>query len=473
MAFKLNNLNEIIDEIEEFWSIIGIDSEEQNAEKAELDKRVIRVFTNYREALRTKSIELEQDISDVMQKHTELLETFDDTDSEIARIATRDDPQETLKERLEKVTQAYEKDKKRYQTLLEKVTYLKSEAARLFEILKIPVDERGEFGELDVKYSAAKIERLEAVVDDMQMDVQERRTKIVEANTQIASLSTELEIEIRNEIVVIFAENSLDNRTIDTVVQYAAELQDIKEERLRMITSMADEITRLWCTLEVDEKERQIFLSSHSTLSAKVVESCKQEIKRLHAMRRGRLPALIEQQDKQLDEYCMYLHRDRPELETSDNLDAVFDANDKELRKLASLQKVMEPFIEMISQREEMLREIDEVEAQITKSQGKYGAKADPKLEQLRRRLKTNLPKHEKRMLLSLIEFKEANGFDLEWDNEPYQTQLAHIMLSDIERKSARSKGRKKSLQTTREDVVGLKTARRRSENNKVASNGH
>jgi hypothetical protein len=133
----------------------------------------------------------------------------------------------------------------------------------------------------------------------------------------------------------------------------------------------------------------------------------------------------------------------------------------------------MEPILPLIQQREEALLEIQMPKTDQSKTQGK---KTDAKEEQRRRRLKTSLPRLEKKLFTVLIEFREVNGFDLEWDGEPYLGSLSNIILSDIELKAIRGKARKKSLQPKQVQggtVPPPCAVRRLSENMKMSFNMH
>jgi hypothetical protein len=87
----------------------------------------------------------------------------------------------------------------------------------------------------------------------------------------IATLSAELALEIPNQVVNVFATNSLSHGSIAQVTEYAQELQTLKDVRVDRILRMATEITRLWCLLDVGEDAWRELLRAHSTLSVLVI----------------------------------------------------------------------------------------------------------------------------------------------------------------------------------------------------------
>jgi hypothetical protein len=255
----------------------------------------------------------------------------------------------------------------------------------------------------------------------------------------IATLSAELGLEIPNHVVNILVTNSLSDEPIAQVTEYAHGLQTLKDVRFDQITRMATEITRLWCLLDVGEDAREQFLRAHSTLSAAVIESWAKEIKRLMFLRAQRLPALIPEKDVRIEQLLSMLHVIRLQAECGDDFQAIFDRNKEELKDLTELHRKMESFLELIGQKEEMLRELRTAKAE-------PGKKPDPKNEQKKRKMRALLPRLEKKLYLMLVKFREVNGRDFEWDAEPYINGLAHIILSEVELKAIRARAKKRGL---------------------------
>jgi hypothetical protein len=116
------------------------------------------------------------------------------------------------------------------------------------------------------------------------------------------------------------------------------------------------------------------------------------------------------------------------------------DRNEAELKYITELHRKMEPFLELIGQREEILLELHAAKADPRK-------KPDPKDEQRKRRIRALLPRLEKKLYLMLVEFREVNGRDLEWDAGPSINGFAHMILSEVELKAISARARKRSTQ--------------------------
>jgi hypothetical protein len=86
--------------------------------------------------------------------------------------------------------------------------------------------------------------------------------------------------------------------------------------------------------------------------------------------------------------------------------------------------------------------------------------------EQRKRRMRTLLPRFEKKAYLMVVEFRGVNGRNFEWDIEFCITGLAHAMLSEVEPKAIRARARKRSTQGKDHPAI---RSRRRSENNRMS----
>ncbi|KAH0789644.1 65-kDa microtubule-associated protein 1 [Histomonas meleagridis] len=359
MSFELSGLNNVIDEIEHLWDKLGLSSEEKNQEKGKLDFDVMKVFIDFKKSLEKRCLEIESQIKETISNHIKLLSSFPETEPIIQKLKSTQ--YEPTKPNLALVVRCYEEDKIKYQKILEKIEYLKSEVIRLFTLLEIPDSEKGEFSNIDnITFDSLTIQRLETYVTNLSQEASTRQKHMLEINSQISLLSTELELDIPNEIVNLFITNSLSTQSVMSVDSYLQFLEEKKSQRIVEITKMANEITNLWNILEVPEDTRNKFLQSHSTLGPSVLKSCVEEIERLKQIRNKRLPILIEIQRNEINELCSYLHLSS-QCTTSNDLEETFEANELEIKRLNNLRKKMEPFIEIITKREEMIEQINKI----------------------------------------------------------------------------------------------------------------
>ena len=177
----------------------------------------------------------------------------------------------------------------------------------------------------------------------------------------------------------------------------------------------------------------------------------------------------------------------------------LFNALDSELLHLKKVHIIALPIIELIDQRESIIKEYNEAmnpekkevekqenkteksskqkSSQESKKQGTKGgktskgskeektqsiqeqrklkrvegietAKKSLLLNKINRRHKCVLPRIERKLKLQLIEFKEQDGEDFIWGGKPYIDELQDITLTQIEIENAKKSSRKKSNAT-------------------------
>jgi hypothetical protein len=102
-----------------------------------------------------------------------------------------------------------------------------------------------------------------------------------------------------------------------------------------------------------------------------VIESCAKEIEHLVGLRAQRLPVLIREQDVQIEQLLSTLHVIRPRAECGGDLQAISDRDEEELKYLTELHRKMEPFLELVQQREESLLELHATKAEPGKEDGR------------------------------------------------------------------------------------------------------
>jgi hypothetical protein len=115
----------------------------------------------------------------------------------------------------------------------------------------------------------------------------------------------------------------------------------------------------------------------------------REEIEHLVGLRAQRPPTLIREKDVRMEQLLSTLYMIRQQAEGGDDFQATFDRNEQELKYLMELHGKMEPFLELIGEREEMLLELRAARVE-------PGKKPDPKDEQGKRGMRALLPRLER-----------------------------------------------------------------------------
>ena len=442
MSFELSGLNNVVDEIESLWEKLGLSSDEKEEEKKSLDMKVMNVFIDLKNILEERYNKLEMEIKATIEKHIELLEGFGDTEEKIQNL--KNNNVETSKQNLEIIRNNFENDKEKYQKALYEIENIRNESKLYLGLLGIERDEFKNFDE--IKFTDEIIQNYKLIIEELSLQVKEKQKLMLSLNQNISELSSELELEIPSKIVQIFMSNSLSNDSINLVTEYHKSLEEQKNQRIQDIQKMARKIKSLWRILDIPNEGKANFINSYSTLGQSVVDSCKNELKRLKAMRKEKLLILIESQNEEIYELCNYIQIEIPEptintleLETEklDELEGFYKTNQKNICKLREQKESCDEIITLINKREENINETEALKNS-----------TNPKDEQIRRRNKALLKKQERELYIKLFLFKEQNKYDFEWDGQPYVNNLPHIILSDFEKKNALARERKKSIRS-------------------------
>lgn len=467
--------------LQTIWVSMGLEEEEISNEKGRLEQEISKVFSNFVNSTSDKLHMMEQEIEETLTAHAKLLRSFNHSEEEVNAVINT--PLEgTLKRRLQIVKDNYEKFHIKCEKQIMMFTSIQKQLDSLFEQLEIK--DKGEFAEVgDFDFSDDRLSKYQKKLKEVKEEVNSRSEKMREKKNTVKELLKELGETTPSDILIIFDNSSITDASFKEVSTFIHDLEQEKAKRFAKLTEIANEIMRLWDLLKVSNKERQRFLHSHSTLSNAEIESSINERERLRELRNQKLPELIVSLKEKIHEIADYLQISENSIASFDETDPekAFKLYEDELQKLEDEKKRKSPYIDLISKREELLAEMEELTRQAQKAdklevKGKLlDKKKQNKDEQTRRRIRSILPRLEKNLLLMLIEFKEDNGDEFLWKGEPYVQNLSHIRLSDVEISRAKKKNsRKKSIQPKKDviNIIGEKGYPRRfSENNRMLVN--
>jgi len=480
MSTECSDVCEATLALENIWLSIGYSDKEKLEKKMEIERIISETFAKYLQDAKDAKSELENLINQRVISYNRLLKALENSNSEPLGFPTEG----TLKEKFDFVDRAYKRLLSESKNQIEQFGGLQQQVCQLFNQLGVGQEERGEYsvvGDLDL--SNSRLLRFKSKIVELQNEVKTRLTQLSSMYSSILTVSSELEYDLPNDINVILDKKKIDSQSMKKIQEFYHFITKSKEERLQHISRMANEITRMWELLNVGKTERQAFLQSHSTLSDSVIKSCEKEIQSLRKKMVSVFPSLIHEQQGLIEELCSQLNIEvniRPfESFELDEMESVFNSNNTEIALLRKRMEKIAPILESINQREEMINEQDTLIKEANdriKNMGKkpIDSKKVLKDENSLRRIKSLLPRLEKKLKILLIEYSEENNQPYIWNDVPYISHLDHVFLSDIELKKAFSNKQKprvsldvKSIDTnSKKDVI-----RRHSENNVKCSN--
>lgn len=463
--------------ISDAWQQIGYDQDECDDEQCKLDRLVIDAILMYQEQLGQAMFAIQEQIKAVSLQFEQLMTAFGVKPEDVQKALSATEAG-NLKSSLAKLTDAFNAFKESKKSKLEHLQNLQSTCAALFDRLEI--EERGEFAAVgDVDFTDARIQRFADKVKELTAAVDERLQTMKDHQTCCEALAKKLEVPAPT-----FNCDDISAMSMKQAEEYEAGLIKMTKMREDLIDQKKSEITKLWNILDVPTSERRKFTSSFKTIGASVVQSYTDEIQKLQKQRQEHLPEIVEQQKlkiKQLEEE-MHLTPEQIEKVDTDGKDVneAYEILDARYDAVHEMYISMKPFIELITERSQLLSEMEQLDKsqkaveRAIKKKKPVDQKQINKDEQARRRIRSLLPRLEKKLLIMLVQYQANKGHEFTWDGLPYAEQLAHIKLSESELRQAKSQNRKRSLGSAHAKLDQPErkvTSRRSLENNSALIN--
>jgi Ca2+-binding EF-hand superfamily protein len=463
------------------WHSIGLSDEEQEKEKLKLNDLIRATITSFQAPFS----QTEEDLKCKIQTTSDAFQKLKKAFGIPCEALLTDLPESNLRSHLSQITSEYESFKASHQECIEKFSSLQSEVSALFSKLEIPEEDRGEFGKVDCDdYTVGRLQRFTETSRLLQEQVQTRQEELTKRHSSIQELAGKLEVSVPDYVTIAFQASDISTETMKKVVECEANLIATKQLREAEINRRKTSLTRLWDALKVPQSERQEFLAKQSTIGETALDAYANAIGRLKTQREEHLPEIIRAQLSEINRIESELHRTLTQIVIEgQDANTVYDTLENVLDTLNAEYIELRPFVEMINQRTELLSEADELNEAAKKLEEARAKKKEidqkklNKDEQARRRIRSLLPRLEKKLLLSLLEYQVNQEKDFLWDGQPYVEQLGHIKLSDIELRQAKFT-RKKSVSSSRRisqlgpvEDVAKKNSRRSLENRQAPLN--
>jgi hypothetical protein len=330
------------------WQDIGFDEEERATERGKLEA-VLTAIHGYESALSQTHQELCAKIESVCSEYTSMMKALD---LPVEAPAALQIP--NLRGRLAQLTSEFDDFKDAHRDRLDEVIRLASDMAALFEKLEC---DRSEFPALDSDgYTAAHVQRLVDTRTLLQERVAAREAQLEKRFASINKLSSDMELIIPQFVIGAHDSRDISTATTQKIVDCEAQLIATKRLRAAEIDAKKSELRAVLETLQADRRQPET--TSHGE---SVITSLAAEIAGLRAQRKEQLPRIIEFQAAEVARLKKLLHR-APETDPQDSdLDATCDRLEARLKILQKEFEEVRPIVELIAQREELIRELHEL----------------------------------------------------------------------------------------------------------------
>lgn len=461
-------------ELQVVWDDLGITRDEQENALNDLNQAIINAKIEYLRQIQERRDKILESINlrrQTLCMITQALPHSEEEMEEIRNIGSKG----TLRERSLELDRAAEKYKAEYEKASAKFIDIKIEMDKLFDRLEYTESDKGEFAEIG--YADLSDERLDRFKRELQILEQEakKRIEILEKNEEkINEFLVEIDEPMHPQIKEICEKKIITSSSFTEMGRYFDQIQALRHARSSKYSELALILTNLWELLEIPEEERLKFISTHNKLSTQSIQGIFEESQKLSKIKIERLPELIEKALARIDKDCKTLHKTNEEkaclLHQLNTCQTKLDAFNKLQEICAKLQReivLSAQALAMIEQRSQIIQAYNEVKEMLNEQNYQKSLTKESEIQnsiksdKAKRRFNFVLPRLEKKLLMSLIEFKQATGFDLTYDGEVYIEKLVNIELSHDEIKRAKMGGRRQSYMVNKKQIEGIITDNR------------
>ncbi|KAH0785894.1 hypothetical protein GPJ56_010155 [Histomonas meleagridis] len=448
-------------DLESLWEELGLSQTEIEAEEQKLADRIERVKRDaIKEAIDTKNHLISQ-IEEIKTTHIKQLAALGNNESLINEVKSKGN-EGTLIERYTEVKSLFDGFKPTFEEREEEFLVLKENIDELFDKIGYEEEDRGEFNEIgETDLTKERLQRFESRIEELKAEVKSRENILSQYKTDIQDVMKQIESKVSPKIQEIFDNNDVSHKSFEILQEYLEDVTSIRESRIKKLYELAVEITHEWELLRTPKEERNKFLEKKKLLTEESISECEKEIVRLRSLRNEKLPELIN--DLQNELIYIYETFHYPETEIQKKIDEVFslvtNPNDniqifnvfeKAVYDNRKLLQISQPLIDLAKQRNDIITEYENCikeEEQKMKSMKNKNEKVqnDPKTEKIKRRYKCVLPRIEKKLLISAMEYKKKMNEDFVYDGMKVVDMLKHVKLSQAEVMKTKGEIRRKT----------------------------
>lgn len=398
-------------QLEEIWQRIGLDNDKIEEFYDDLNKRVQQLFRSFLKENVKKAQELAQEAEEaeeavrlhIKQYNLNEPDEIDESLPLLIRIASA---KERLKE-LEDETRAQQ----------EEYTAALAELTECFDMLDI--DDRGEFGEDAADFGWDKIDRMTEKVKQLRTEIEEKKPAMDDICDEINELRRNLGMEEADP------PRCLSDQAFKDAEDERDELRQHLHDNKTEITKLIKEVR--W--LERVLKMRQSTPDSARVFSDANLAKLRDRLRTLEKQKDDHIPELVEAMKKELLALWEDLHIPVP---TATDFPFVYNcqankrtlvALESEVMRLENLKQQIEPMLDLIAAREEILSQQNKLQSmsidssRLTSRRGRAASMIIEE-ERIRKRYNVELPKIHAKLIPMLEEYEEMYGEPFIWDGE-------------------------------------------------------
>ncbi|KAG0037313.1 hypothetical protein BGZ82_002741 [Podila clonocystis] len=321
------------------------------------------------------------------------------------------------------VSSEYHLVSEHYQSKLEETQRLHRELTHYVNILGPSVVQLGAYPEAGYRVTIDAQQQLSDNITKCKTEQAKRIAFVASAVVTIRHLWNELGFTARDKFdrEVISAELEQYPISDDSLQQLKSKQMKLEEERVKrevLVKEHIADITRLWDRLQIDDEEREEFITTNIGLTMDTIQSHKAELNRLEELKLTKLEEFIKDERNNLHELWDRLYYTKQQRECfeplSDNsvTEANLTAHESEVARLNALIQDNEPLLETLTKYLQFLKDIREFVASSMDSQRLF--KAEPgrllREEKFRNSCQREFPRIKTQLESALLQYQRNNN---------------------------------------------------------------
>lgn len=290
--------------VTDLWDEIGYTDEEKEVEIKKMQKDIEQVKSDFIAETIQKCQEHTKAIEEIKEKHLHYLKALKAPQKEINELRASG-KEGKIMDRYNEVYDNYQQYLKIVRKRIQQFQEVQMQIELYFHSLGIPPEEQEEYaviGEDDL--SNARLDRFIKKRRDLTDMIDHCTLRFIEIKKQITTMASNLRDETPQEILNYMKKPIFTPDVFNCLEDYLEYLKSLQDERTRLISSKAVEITHLWDLLEISDRDRYTFLTAHSALTQKNIDACDEEIERLTYIRNKQIMHLIRKLKYQVYQAC-------------------------------------------------------------------------------------------------------------------------------------------------------------------------
>lgn len=462
--FQNETLNEQ-KKLEKCWKELGLTKEEIEKEKENLLENIIVILKQEITNSKNKKNKLQSQLNEMKSSHIQLLKAIGYGDENAQKILTIG-ISGTLRNKLRETMEYVKNFKSIVDERIRQFDNAKKKLDILFNKLGYSDADKGEFVEIGKKdLKEERLQRFNAKILELEKEVEEKTVTLEDYKNFIITITKEINIRVLPEIQELFDNGIISRKAFQRYQNYKDEIDTIHKNRSKRLSFLIDEIQKYCDFLKIPEDKKNKIIKNQNCLTEENIkifevelEKLKNEVLKHIDMYKNNIKKFYQElnySDDNIQQKIQEIENTVPKPDDKLQVYFAFECHYQNMKKMIEFSKTI---IQLINQREDILREYNDCIQEEQKNK-----KIDPiKIDKIKRRYKTVLPRVQKKLLLHILEYKNEQHQDFMWDGQKVEDSLQGIKLSPTEMLQFKNE-RRKSQTRKSIDAVSIHSKRRDS----------